>query len=146
MADFLPTTACNSARIKDHQTVDRIIAGYYFNDHLNVGTSFDAENGMPHLFIYGYCWPDAWKLPEGQSPEDFDPYSSDAWDDSDDGFTKFLQEIAPYLLEPLTVQAVGAEKCRFPLAACEWHVRPGAKRLKIGGFRHCDPEPVAAGR
>ena len=43
-----------------------------------------------------------------------------------DGFEELLKEIAPFLAEPLTVQSIGAENCRFPLAACEWHVRPGS--------------------
>lgn len=142
MADFMPVTASNGPRIKQHEAVDRIIAGYYFDADFNVGTAFDEEDGKPHLFIYGHAWPAAWKLPQGQSAEDFDPYAGDTREGGADGFADFLKEIAPYLVEPLTVQTVGAEKCRFPLAACEWHIQPGEKRVTTCGFRHSDPEPV----
>ena len=69
-------------------------------------------------------------------------YAPDYDEDPDDGFVQFLLDIAPCLAEPLTVQAVGAEKCRFPLSACEWHVRPDSTEVEVQGFHHSCGEPV----
>jgi hypothetical protein len=34
------------------------------------------------------------------------------------------------------VQAVGSEKCRFPLSACEWHIKPGSSEIQLITFEH----------
>ena len=88
---------------------------------------------------YGYDWPGAWKVPDGVDREDFAP---DYDEDPDDGFAQFLLDIAHCLAEPLTVQAVGSEKCRFPLSACEWHIRPGGTEVEVQAFHHSGGEPV----
>jgi hypothetical protein len=44
--------------------------------------------------------------------------------------------LSPLLLEPLTVQAVGSTKCRFPLSACEWHIEPNAE-IHFTEFQNC---------
>jgi hypothetical protein len=51
-----------------------------------------------------------------------------------EGFEDFLREVAPFLAEPLIVQAVGSENCRFPLAACQWLIEPGSKDIRCTGF------------
>ena len=87
------------------------------------------DTGQPCLSIYGGDWPGAWKIPDGVDKDNFElDYDADA----DEGFDEFLKAIAPCLAESLTIQSVGTENCRFPISACEWHVRPGA----INGFRH----------
>lgn len=142
LADFIPTTASNDPKINDHEAVERIIAAYYFDPDFNVGVGFDPETGLPYLFMYGYVWPEAWKLAQGVSRQKFDPYGNDLYEEGDDGFEQFLKDIAPYLAEPLTVQAIGAERCRFPLAASEWHVAVGDTEVETTGFRHSYPEPI----
>jgi hypothetical protein len=136
MTDFLAVTACNQPKLKDHMAVERIIAGYFFDPDFNVGTLFDEEDGRPMLFVYGYVWPEAWKLPADLAREDFDPYSSDSYEEGADGFIELLREFAPHLDQPLVVQAIGNEKCRYPLAACQWHVEPGGSDAEVSEFGH----------
>jgi hypothetical protein len=73
-------------------------------------------------------------VPIGISRDDFDPYSSDTYEEGADGFIALLQELALYLEEPLTVQAIGSEKCRYPLSACEWRIEPGSAEVAISEF------------
>jgi len=96
--------------------------------------SYQGES-QPCLVIYGYDWPRTWRIPEGIDPTNFEPDY-----DQDDGLEEFFKEVAPYLAEPLTIQAVGSEKCRFPLSACEWHILPGAGNVEINSFHHFDEE------
>jgi hypothetical protein len=135
MADFMAVTASNSARIKDHAAVEKIISRYYVDPDLNLGVGFDHETGEPYLFIYGYQWPEAWKLAEGMTHENFDPYTEENYEIGADGFIELLKELAPHLIEPLIVQAVGSTRCFFPLSACEWHIKPGGKRVRLTEFR-----------
>ena len=139
MADFFPTTACNDPKINNHEAVEKILASYYTDPDFQVGVGFDEESGEPYLFAYGYVWPEAWKLPDGTKREVFDPCEEDRYEEGDDGFIQLLLEIAPYLAEPLTVQAIGSIKCRFPLAAGEWHLKPGGRKVRTNGFRASDP-------
>lgn len=143
MSEFLSTTACNHPRLKDHDVVNKILDSYFFDPDFNVGVGFDHDTGMPFLFCYGYVWPEAWKRAGGVKPEDFDPYVEEIYEQGADGFVQLLKEIAPYLSEPLTVHAIGAVKCRFPLSATEWHIMPGRKKVEVTEFRHWQ-EPVAA--
>ena len=78
---------------------------------------------MPSLFL------------KGADRDDFEP---DYDVDSLEVFEDFLKELAPFLIEPLTIQAIGAEKCRFPLCAREWHVRPGATEIEETSFHHSE--------
>lgn len=140
MADFIPITASNDPKLNDHEAVERIIADYFVDPEFNVGVCFDRDTGVPYLFMYGYVWPEAWKLGEGVPRDEFDPYGNDLYEDGADGFEQLLTDIAPYLAEALTVQAVGAERCRFPLAASEWHIDVGGTEVEvICGFRHSEP-------
>lgn len=135
MADFIATTASNDPKLTDHEAVERIIDGYYVDPDFSIGVDFDRDTGTPYLVMYGYVWPEAWKL-EGVSREEFDPYDNDLYERGEDDFEQFLKEIAPHLAEPLTIQAIGSTKCRFPLASCEWHIEPGSQEVEVGGFRH----------
>ena len=59
----------------------------------------------------------------------------------DDGFVGMLAEFAPYLIEPLTIQAVtlttpGDEQETCPLDAAEWQVWPGVAEVEKNQFRH----------
>lgn len=138
MAEFLATTASNGPKVKDVEAVEQIIERYYFDPDFSVGTSYDHDTGNPSLFVYGYVWPEAWKLPVGVNREEFNPYEAELYEEGADGFVDFLKEIAPHLHEPLTVQAIGATKCRFPLSGCEWHIDPDSAEVEINDFRHWD--------
>lgn len=144
MADFIAVTACNDPKIKDHEAVEKIIARYYVEPDLNVGVGFDEKDGSAFVFVYGYVWPDAWPIPDGIKPEEFDPYvDDDTYEGGADGFRQLLKDLAPYLIDPMTVQAVGSIKFRFPLSACEWHIPPRGKKVQLNEFSHSSqPVPV----
>jgi hypothetical protein len=144
MADFMAVTASNNPRIMDHEAVETVIARYWFEAELNLGVGFDHETGEPYLFIYGYQWPEAWKLAEGMTHENFDPYTEENYEIGADGFIELLKELALYLTEPLIVQAVGNTRCYFPLSACEWRIKPRAKRVRLTEFRG-EEQPVKIG-
>jgi hypothetical protein len=144
MPDFVAVTACNQPKLKDHLAVERVLASYYLDPDMNVGMGFDQETGVPYLFLYGYTWPEAWKLPPGVKPEEFCPYEAELYEDGADGFVELLKELATFLAEPLTVQGVGFTKCCFPLSACEWHVEPNGTEVQLSEFGHC--QPTAAGQ
>ena len=57
-------------------------------------------------------------------------------EDEGAGFEQLLKELAPYLIDPLTVQAVGHDECCFPFLAREWHIRPRSAEVEINGFQH----------
>src|SRR5262249_55584291 len=100
MADFMATCASNDPKLNDHEAVELIISHFYFDPNFNVGINFDDKTGEPYLFIYGYRWPEAWKVPAGIAPDDFDPYTEDLYEEGADGFIQFLRELAPHLAEP----------------------------------------------
>jgi hypothetical protein len=105
MANFDATTASNGAKIKDgtKEAVEAIIDKYIFNE-------LTVQISDKYLEVYGYDW-----LNVGKDGED---------EDDMDFAQEFLEEIAPFLAEPLIIQCVGAEKCRFPLSAMEVKVNP----------------------
>lgn len=140
MADFMAALTSNSPRVKDPQGALAVINRYHFDYDASVEISADrADEQQKYLTLYGDGWPEAWKIPPGVDTDDFEP-DYDA--DSGEGFEEFLKDVAPYLAEPLTVQAVGHTKCRFPFSACEWHVRPGNGKVEISGFKHCCDQPI----
>jgi hypothetical protein len=141
MATFLATTASNGPRLSDPEAAGHVLARYRWDGDTKAAIERDGADGPPCLALHGDDWPGAWKLPDGMTPERFEPdYDVDSYD----GFEQFLRDIARCLAEPLTVQAVGFEGCRFPLAACEWHVRPGGTEVEVTGFRHSRDEPASA--
>jgi hypothetical protein len=144
MADFMAVTTCSHPRLKDHAEVEQILDRYFFDPDLSVGVSFDHDTGEPYLFLYGYAWPEAWRMPEGVTAETFDPYTDELYENGAPDFIQLLQEIAQHLAEPLTVQAVGSTKCRFPLSACEWHIEPGSSKVELNEFCHSDREEVVS--
>ena len=142
MADFIPVSASNNPRINDHAAVEAVLARYWLDPEFSVGVGFNEDTGEPYLFAYGYVWPEAWKVPEGVSPADFDPFDGDTYEEGEDGFLTLLRELTPYLAEPLTIHSIGSVKCRFPLSATEWHIEPGSRKVKIQQFRHAYDQPA----
>jgi hypothetical protein len=137
MATFVATTASNGPRVTDPEAVNKVLERYFWDGELTVTCVKEEQTGHSHLEMYGFDWPSAWHIPEGIDPEEFEP----DYADSSDGFDDFLKEIAPLLAEPLTVHAVGSENCRYPLSACEWHVRPGDRTVRVNSFVCPESEP-----
>ena len=133
MANFIATTASNGPRLKDSVAAKGVIASFCFDGDLIVEVETDSRIHKDYLVIYGTNWPGAWPMPRGTNVEDLEPNYDE---DSGEGWERFLNAIAPYLDEPLTVQAVGSEKCRFPLAACEWRIEPGNPHIEVNQFKY----------
>jgi hypothetical protein len=144
MAEFMAVTASNHPKLKDHAAVEKILDTYFVDSDCHTGVGFDEQTGVPYLFIYGFTWPEAWKIPENELRDAFYPYVEECYEDGANGFIQLLREIALYLEEPLTVQAVGSERCRFPLSACEWHIQPGDGEVETNEFHHSNPESISA--
>jgi hypothetical protein len=117
---FLSTS--NKPRLRDPTKVLQIMAKYWFDVECEALVEQDAD-GQHHLSIQGDGWPSAWLLPPGATPEDYYP---DFDTPGQEEFAAFLTDIAPFLLEPLIVQAIGTATGEFPLSAGEWRVDPGS--------------------
>jgi hypothetical protein len=128
MATFMAVTSSSSARLRDVEAVRKLLDRYSWDGDVEAKIT-EMPHGQAHLTICGYDWPSMSRIPEAAEPASFE-------DNDDNEFEKFLLEIAPHLAEPLTVQAVGSEKCRSPLCACEWHVVPGGNTLQVNAFRY----------
>jgi hypothetical protein len=138
MATFVATTASNGPRLLDPEAARRVVERYHWDGDVTESIEHHQADAQSYLALYGYDWLGAWKIPDGVTPEEFEPdYDVDPYD----GFEAFLRDIATCLAEPLTVQAVGAEKCRFPLAACEWHIKPGGSEIQLTCFQHSAGDP-----
>jgi len=136
LADLICTTASNSPKVKDCVAIQRVLERYHPEQDLHVGLGSDEETGAVHFHIWGHTWPKAWRIPDGVDRIDFDPYETDdIYDASPEDFERLLVDVAQHLAEPLTVQAVGFERFRFPLLACEWHIAPGGSVVQTDGFR-----------
>lgn len=136
MSEFTVVVSSNRPRLKDAEAAQRVMSRFSVDRELNFGVRVYRETGEPHLVLWGYEWPEAWPLPEGMDAADFDPYQDETiYAQGADGFKDLLLELAPYLAEPLTVQAIGNTGSLFPLSACEWHVEPRGTTVNITEFR-----------
>ena len=111
-------TTSNKPRLRDPTQVSQLIAKYWFDFDCSVEIEHDSD-GQPRLVVDGDGWPAAWPLPPDTSGEEFCP---DFDTSGQEEFTAFLAQIAPFLMEPLVVQAVGTASGEYPLSACEWRV------------------------
>jgi len=141
MATFVAVTASNCPRLKDAVAAQAVLDRFVLDGDVTAVIRTDDDADPPYLAIYGCDWPSARKIPEDVDRERFEP---DYNLDGGEGFEEFLKAIAAHLLEPLNVQACGYENCRFPISVCEWHVRPGANKIEINGFKHSRDEPSPA--
>jgi hypothetical protein len=133
MATFVATTASNGARVKDADAAQRVLDRYVWDGGVEAVIRNDERDGTSRLCVYGTDWPAVWKLP---TADYWNGFELDYDVDTGEIFEEFLRDIAPFLAEPLTVQTVGTEHCRFPISACEWHVLPGATTIEVAGFKH----------
>jgi hypothetical protein len=140
---FTVICASNGPKVHDPEAVEQTLARYVLGMDLNIGVSFDHEDGRPYLYVYGGGWPEAWPVPAGIEADNFDPFTEDYFEAGGEGFKELLIEIAAFLEEPLTVHAIGSTCGRFPLSATEWYVTPGGSEVEINEFQHGSVEPVS---
>src|SRR2546427_939530 len=81
LATFMATTASNGPRLKDPAAAKQVLDRFYWECDVEAVIREEPEDGQAHLYVYGYDWPAAWKMPEGVSRSDFQPDY-----DVDDGF------------------------------------------------------------
>jgi hypothetical protein len=112
MAVFIATTACNTPKCKEgaSEQLEKILERFEITCEVEISICKEG-----YLHFYGYDWPSVCRAEPDNENED--------WDDSD-CLEEFLCGLAPLLEEALIVHAVGAEKCRFPLAGSSWTVYP----------------------
>jgi len=142
MPDHVSVAASNGPRLRGMSIAQCVLDAFFVDTRLRLGIEPNPEHGGACLFLYGPAWPEAWRLPDGVTVADFNPYGEPYCDQGDAGFVDLLRALAPHLAEALTVQAVAHVKCRFPLAACEWHVEPGGKDARVNGFAYGLDRPV----
>ena len=137
MATLQTTTASNwpvidSAAVAE---VEALIDEYVFVgnwEDLTVAVR-ESEDDDPRLALYGYAVFEASK-----------PVLNDDGElvDREHGYTEeFLERLAPHLEEPLVVEMIGHEKCRFPLIGIQWTAWPGGT-VQYDSFDHQPDKPV----
>ena len=122
MNTFWFLTTSNKPRLRDPTQVQQIIGRYWFDFDFTVAVE-DHPDGQHCLGIQGNGWPAAWLPPPDTSSEEWYP---DFDTSGQEEFAAFLAEVAPFLTEALTVQAIGTAAGEFPFSACEWRVEPNA--------------------
>ncbi len=145
MATFMATTASSGPRLRDPSAVRKVLERFRAFGDLELRVVEETEDahengrlvqrptGVFRLHCWGYDWPDVRQVPAGVDPRTVDEDDERlVWD----ALEELLQSVAPYLEEPFVVQAVGSEKCRYPLAACEWSIQPGGTKAEVTGFKH----------
>jgi hypothetical protein len=137
MSEFTVVVCSNRPKLNDGAAAQKIIARFSVDRELNFGVRVQRDTGQPYLTLCGYEWPEAWPLPPGTDAADFDPYQDESvYAAGADGFKELLRQLAPFLAEPLTVQAIGNTGMLFPLSACEWRVEPGETDVHVTEFRY----------
>ena len=110
MANYYGTTVSSGGKIKKGSSVaiNKIIEKYTFGNEgeLNVG----VEDGR--LQVWGYDSPYAYAETDEET------------------FDGFLNEVSKYLVEPLIIQEVGSEKCRY-VTAFAYIVKPNKKCVSV---------------
>ena len=119
MANLEAVTASNGAKIKrgKKDELEKYLQKYYVDD----GVTAHVEEGNI-LVLYGYETLQAFPVTDGEADYDTDVTE------------EFLLGLAPYLAQPLIVQVISHEKCRFPLGAWEAKVHPDG-RVEFNGFK-----------
>jgi hypothetical protein len=126
MANFLSVTASNGAEVKEDkiQELKKYLSTFATNGE--DGDMVQIEETPFKIYIYGYDWFQAHRYNEDSVNEEID-FDTEVTEE-------FLIGLAEFLKEPLIVQYIGHEKCRFPLAAWEYKVYPNGK-LEHNGFK-----------
>jgi len=141
MATLQATTASNGPRINPDSidAIEAIINEYDFYgnfDSLTIeAVDPDNEDADPHLRCFGHATfsPSKPVLDEDGSIADREYVSAE----------DVLERLAPHLEEPLVVQTVGFEKCRFPLLASQWVAWPDGT-LTHNTFDTAPEKPVTS--
>jgi hypothetical protein len=137
----------NKATVSDLAAVEDVVNGYHaeFDVLLERGgvpgqgairIVMDPQCGLP---VVADCETlDAMADERGLDPDDEEKYweSLDELMDEfgDEALADLLLEIAPYLLTPLTVQALAYYHGDSEIRSKVWHVAPGADRVEVNVF------------
>lgn len=110
MATLQAVTVASPARITDEQAVEDLCGMFYFG---NLNRQLD-EDGLFH--VWGYDSFDVWPRNGNEEPTYDEPAT-----------VEFLFALAEYIAEgeEFDIQMVGFEKCRYPVLAARYVVRPG---------------------
>ena len=140
MATLQTTTASNWPTIPSAAVaeVEAIIDEYAFVgnwEDLTVAVR-ESEDDDSRLALYGYA---AFEASKPILDDDGEPV------DREHGYTEeFLERLAPHLEEPLVVETIGHEKCRFPLIGGQWTAWPDGT-VRYDSFDHQPDKPATDG-
>lgn len=118
MDNFVGVTASNGARVGDVTAAREVLRRYDL--HMEDSEIAIDKSGVIHF--NGYDWPRV-------------GLAHDEDDDNDGHLEGLMMDMAPHLLGPWVVQAVGFVKCQFPLSACEWRVSPKGGKIEVRNFQ-----------
>ena len=139
MATLQTTTASNWPAIASAAVaeVEAIIDEYAFVgnwEDLTIAVR-ESEDDDPCLALYGYA---AFEASKPILDDNDDPI------DREHGYTEeFLERLAPHLEDPLVVETIGHEKCRFPLIGVQWTAWPDGT-VQYDSFDHQPDKPATA--
>lgn len=127
MANSVYSTCSNGPKVK--ASVQDVLVRWWFgfedyDESVTAEIQKDRE-GVDRLCICGYDYPSPRRLPAKYFELDEDARHELLCDlrfEVDLDLYGFLEEIAPHLEEPLEIQVVGFEKCRYPHLAQSWRV------------------------
>ena len=121
MATFVGVTTSSGAKIKEEKIQELRTYLSMFNTAGEDGEMVHLEETSFTIDIYGYGWLYVSRYIEGSVPEAND------FEAEEYSLEEFLRGLAEFLKEPLIVQCIGNENCRFPLAAWECKIHPDGK-------------------
>ena len=141
MANYYGTTASNGGKVKEGKAEELQAYiekwGFQGEDDLFVG----VQGNFLHIYG-GEDFAPCPIITKEEAENDKNGYleEGEMWDDGDP--EAFLEGLAPFLevqgegkdKNLIVVHTVGAEKCRFPLGACEYILRPTGK-VDYNGFK-----------
>lgn len=133
MRGFGAVTTSNRPRLREPSAARAVLDQYPLEEDVRAWIENDEATGKQYLTICGDGWPRPCRMVEGVKS------SQGVCGEADEvgaDFEQLLNELAPYLADPLTVQAVGHDECCFPFTAREWHICPGSVEVEINGFQH----------
>ena len=121
MANLESVTASNGAKIKrgKKDALKKYLQKYTIDSEVVA----EIKEGN-FLVVYGYAL--LWAYPRVDGKDDYG--------DDVDVSEEFLKGLAPYLAEPLIIQDISHEACRFPLRAQEAKVHPDG-RVEYNSFK-----------
>jgi len=141
MANYYGTTASNGGKIKKGK--EKKLQAYLDLWGFTGDGDMNTEIRGQFLHVYGYEDFDPRLLVTKEQAEANEELEEGAYDwNADSDPEEFLRGLTPFLKKQgkgksenlIVIHTTGAEKCRFPLGAAEWILRPNGE-VDYNGFK-----------